>query len=207
MMALKSKVEDLERRLQEHVDFLESIRNAPEDEALSLVRQLRSTKSVSALLSSYQGRFGGTSQLSEHASAVAAIPLIGSGIESEISMIPSTSYQFLVPPNSSSETSASLTAGLATPSVATPSSYTSLSSSGPHAYCDPRLEHLTVKSWTQISIDDRLAAQAITHFLELDHHVLGFFDADLFLRDLVQQDLTFCSSFLFSSVMAIACVC
>lgn len=207
-MALKSKVENLERRLQEHVDFLERIRNAPEDEALSLVRQLRSTQNVSALLLSHQGCFGGTSQLSEHASAVAVMPSIGSGIESEMSMIqPPTAYHFIVSPNPSSVTSASLANGPASLSVATSSGSTSLPSSEPHAYCDPRLEHLSVEFWTRIPIDDRLAAQAISHFVELDHHVLGFFNADLFLRDLIQQGLTFCSSFLFNSVMAIACVC
>jgi hypothetical protein len=81
-----------------------------------------------------------------------------------------------------------------------------LSRPQPYTYCDARLEHLTVKYWTRIPIDDQLAARAISHFLETDHPVLGYFDADLFLHDLVNQCLRFCSSFLFSSVMALACV-
>ncbi|KAF3049590.1 hypothetical protein E8E11_008967 [Didymella keratinophila] len=122
-MALKNEVETLQRRLQEHTDFIEAIRNAPDDEVLTIVHRLRSTENLSAAISTYQGRIGGPSLLSEHASARAAMPSTETGIEFEIT----------------------------------------------------------------------------------DHPVLGFFDADLFLRDLIGQGLNFCSSFLFHSVMSLAC--
>jgi hypothetical protein len=203
-MALKSKVESLQRRLQEHTDFLENIRNAPEDEAWRIVRQLRSTENASAVLSLYQGRVGDTGQISQHTSARAVIPSTESNVESELVMVHPRAYPILVPPSPSSIPPASLIGGS---TQTTSSSSTPLSLSEPYTYCDSRLERLSVRYWTRIPIDDGLAARAISHYLEVDHPVLGLFDANLFLRDLVEQGLNFCSSFLFSSVMSLACVC
>lgn len=203
-MALKSKIDSLQRRLQEHTDFLENIRNAPEDEAWRIVRQLRSTENTSAVLSLYQGRVGGIDQISQHTSARAAIPSTESGVESELVMLHPGAYPILVPPSPSTITPASL---IRSSSQTTSSSSTPLSLYEPHTYCDSRLEHLSVRYWTRIPIDDGLAARVISHYLEVDHPMLGFFDANLFLRDLVEQGLNFCSSFLFSSVMSLACVC
>jgi hypothetical protein len=203
-MALKSEVETLQRRLQEHTDFVEAIRNAPDDEVLTIVRRLRSTESFPAAMSLYQGRIGGPSLLSEHASARAVMPWIETGTELDLVMLHPTTYPILEPPSPSSIASASLLGGS---TQSTSSSRTPMSPSEPSAYCDPRLELLTVSYWTQIPIDNGLAAQTISHFLQTDHPVLGFFDADLFLRDLVGQGSNFCSSFLFHSVMSLACVC
>ncbi|KZM20236.1 uncharacterized protein EKO05_0003682 [Ascochyta rabiei] len=204
-MALKSEVETLRRLLQDHAGFVESIRNAPDDEALSIVRRLRMTENVSAMLSSYGGRIGCTTQISEHASARAAIPSTESGIEFELVMLHPTAYPALTPLSSSSIASATLTREPALLSTIASSSNVSPLPLEPHTFCDPRLEYLSVKYWTRVPIDDRLAAQAVSHFVQVDHPVLGFFDADLFLRDLVEQRLNFCSSFLFSSVMSFAC--
>lgn len=202
-MALKSEVESLQRRLQEHTDFLDCIRNAPEDEALKIVQRFRSTENPSAMLSSCQAGTGVISQLSQHASVGAVIPFAESGVEFELSMLHPTAYPILMPPSLSSVASASLVGGLTRDTSA---SSTPLSSSEPCTYCDSRLERLSVSYWTRIPIDDVLAARAISHYLTVDHPILGFFDADLFLRDLVGQGLNFCSTFLFSSVMSLACV-
>jgi hypothetical protein len=206
-MALRSELESLQRQLQEHTEFLEKIRNAPEDEAIRIVRQLRSAENASAVLSSYQGRAGSTNRISEHASKRASIPSTESGVEFEGSMLHPTAYSMFPLPTPSSIASASLIKepGLVD-ATALPDSNASLPRE-PHVYCDPRLEHLSVACWTWIPIDDLLAACALSHFLATDHPVLGFFDINLFLRDLVEQDLNFCSSFLFSSVMSLACVC
>ncbi|KAF9691989.1 hypothetical protein EKO04_009947 [Ascochyta lentis] len=203
-MALKSEVETLRRLLQDHTEFLESMRNASDDEALSIIQQLRLTEDVSAVLSSHQGRIGCTNRISEHASARAAIPSTESGIEFELVMLHPTAYPALVPPNPSSIASASLIREPIS-DANTSSSNTSPPPLESHTYCDPRLERLSVKYWTRIPIDDRLAARALSHFIQVDHPILGFFDADLFLRDLVEQRLNFCSSFLFSSLMSFAC--
>ena len=202
-MALKSEVETLQRRLREHTDFIEAIRNAPDDEVLTIIHRLRSTENLSATISTYQGRIGGPSLLSEHASARAAMPSTETGIEFELAMLHPMTSPILEPPTPSSEATASLLGG----STQNPSSSgTPLSRSDPNTYCDPHLELLAVSHWTRIPIDNALAARTISHFLQTDHPVLGFFDADLFLRDLIGQGLNFCSSFLFHSVMSLACV-
>lgn len=203
-MALKNEIETLQRRLQEHNDFIEAIRHAPDDEALAIVHRLRSSEDLAAVLSSYQGRPGSSSQLSEHASVRAVMPSTETGIEFELVTHPPTAYSVLVPQSPSSIASSSLVGGY---TENTPPSGTRMSLSGPHMYCDYRLELLSVSYWTRIPIDNGLAARLISHFLRTDHPVLGFFDADLFVHDLVEQGLSFCSSFLFHSVMSVACVC
>lgn len=202
-MALKSEVESLQRRLQEHNDFLDNIRSAPEDDILNIIRQLRSAENASTVLSLHQSRVAAPRERPVHALARTAMPSTESGIEHELAMRHPTAYPMLLSPSSSSTASPMVTAGSSqTPSSdRTPSSSTDL-----YPYCDPRLEGLTIGYWTRIPIDDGLAAQALSHFLTTDHPVLGFFDADLFLQDLVNQSLVFCSSFLFHSVMSLACV-
>ncbi|KAJ4988162.1 C6 transcription factor [Stagonosporopsis vannaccii] len=201
-MALKSEVESLQRRLQEHNDFLENIRNAPEDDILGIVRQLRSAGNVSTLLSSSQRRASGPGEVSDRALTRAAMPSTESGIEYELVMRHPTAYPMLEPASPSSTASPIVTGA----SSQTPSSdRTPPSSTDFYPFCDPRLEDLSIGYWTRIPIDNDLAARAISHFLTTDHPVLGFFDPDLFLQDLVDQSLTFCSSFLFHSVMSLAC--
>lgn len=203
-MALKNEVDTLQRRLQEHTNFLNTIRNAPEEEALSLVRQLRSAENASAVLSSYKAPVGTLSHTSPYASARAVKPSTESSIGFKMTTHHPTTYLQLVSPSPSVIASGSLMRGS---TQTTSSSNTSLSVSDRHINCDSRLEHLTVRYWTQTPIDDGLAARAISYFLHTDHPLLGFFDTDLFLRDLVEQSPDFCSSFLFSSVMSLACVC
>ena len=73
-------------------------------------------------------------------------------------------------------------------------------------WCDPRLNRLDISYWTRVPVSNDFAASAISTYLEVDHALLGFFDADLFLTDLVEQRLSYCSPFLVSSVMCMACV-
>jgi hypothetical protein len=51
-----------------------------------------------------------------------------------------------------------------------------------------------------------LARRLIGFYLEMDHAVLGHFDADLFVEDLVQFRTEFCSSLLVNSLLLWACV-
>ena len=73
-------------------------------------------------------------------------------------------------------------------------------------YVDPRLAKLNPSFWTAVPIQSAHAATLISHYLEIDHPLLGFFDADLFVRDLVDQRIEFCSSLLVSAVLFWACV-
>ncbi|KAL7948832.1 hypothetical protein V8C42DRAFT_230442 [Trichoderma barbatum] len=72
-------------------------------------------------------------------------------------------------------------------------------------YCDDHLDQLSIAYWTTVPISDSSAATLISVFLDNDQTIVGFFDADLFVEDLVNQRLRFCSSFLVSAVLYVAC--
>lgn len=83
----------------------------------------------------------------------------------------------------------------------------SASSSPPDQLCDPRLKHINVLNWTEVPITNDLAARLISFYLTVDHPILGLFDADLFLGDLVAHKTDFCCPLLLSAVLCFACVC
>jgi hypothetical protein len=60
--------------------------------------------------------------------------------------------------------------------------------------------------WCSVAIPNDLAGRLIGFYLETDHAVLGHFDADLFVEDLVQFRSEFCSSLLVNSLLLWACV-
>jgi len=52
-----------------------------------------------------------------------------------------------------------------------------------------------------VPISNEYAAFLISQYLDVDHPTLGFFDADLFVQDLVHRRLEFCSPLLVSSLL------
>lgn len=70
-----------------------------------------------------------------------------------------------------------------------------------HDLIDNRLWKVKIRYWTTVPVTDRLAAELFSTFLEVELPVYGFFDPDLFVRDLVMQDMRFCSSLLVNSVL------
>lgn len=73
-------------------------------------------------------------------------------------------------------------------------------------YCDERLDHLRIGYWTSVPIDDDFAASVISYYLEVNHPANGFFDAELFVQDLVEHRSRFCSTFFVHALLAWACV-
>ncbi|KAH8658318.1 hypothetical protein BX600DRAFT_514817 [Xylariales sp. PMI_506] len=71
--------------------------------------------------------------------------------------------------------------------------------------CDNRLHQLRIGYWTGVSIADEVAASVVSHYLEVNHPVLGFFDADTFIDDAVNQRLRYCSPFLIDALFSFAC--
>ncbi|KUI52891.1 Nitrogen assimilation transcription factor nit-4 [Cytospora mali] len=71
--------------------------------------------------------------------------------------------------------------------------------------CDDRLNHIEIRNWTQVAIPNELASRLISFYLTTDHPILGLFDADLFLRDLVDHKTDFCSPLLLDAVLCFAC--
>lgn len=80
-----------------------------------------------------------------------------------------------------------------------------LNEAHPKEHCDLRLNELSVSYWTRVPISNRSASTLISTFLETDNSAVGFIDEDLFLTDLVQHNPTFCSAFLVSSILYLAC--
>ncbi|PNP79378.1 hypothetical protein FNYG_07213 [Fusarium nygamai] len=80
-----------------------------------------------------------------------------------------------------------------------------LNEARPKEHCDLRLNELSVSYWTRVPISNRSASTLISTFLETDNSAVGFIDKDLFLTDLVQHNPTFCSAFLVSSILYLAC--
>jgi hypothetical protein len=81
--------------------------------------------------------------------------------------------------------------------------------SGPlraRVYCDSRLESLDIRYWTKVPISDEFAATLISVYLENEHPIIGAFDPETFLDDIVAQRAEFCSPYLVSSVLCLACV-
>lgn len=73
-------------------------------------------------------------------------------------------------------------------------------------YCDVRLQQLDMGTWTCVPVENEFAAAVLSNYLENDHLVSGFFDADIVLDDLVNNRTQFCSPFLLSSLLFLACV-
>ncbi|KAK8869271.1 conidial development fluffy [Apiospora arundinis] len=72
-------------------------------------------------------------------------------------------------------------------------------------YADDRLHRLQIDYWTSVPISNEFAATVISIYLEVDHPFYGLFDADLFLTDLVNREITFCSPFLVSTLLSQTC--
>ncbi|KAK0377588.1 hypothetical protein CLIM01_05067 [Colletotrichum limetticola] len=75
----------------------------------------------------------------------------------------------------------------------------------PKPLFDERLRLLDISKWTNIPIPNDLAISIISHYLDIDYATLPLFDADLFVRDLVNVQHFFCSPFLVTAVLSWSC--
>ena len=73
-------------------------------------------------------------------------------------------------------------------------------------YVDSRLSRLDIGYWTRIPISSDFAACVLSQYFETYYPVIGCFDTDLFLSDLVDLKPDQCSGFLLSTLMSLACV-
>ena len=76
----------------------------------------------------------------------------------------------------------------------------------PVQYCDHRLEALRISYWTSVPVSDNFAARVISLYLVTDHPLVGTFDPDLFVADLVDQRQAFCSPVLVNALLYWGCV-
>lgn len=73
-------------------------------------------------------------------------------------------------------------------------------------YCDERLCRLQIDRWSCVPAANEFAAAVLSNYLENDHLVAGFFDADILRDDLDASYPHLCTPFFFSSLMFLACV-
>lgn len=76
----------------------------------------------------------------------------------------------------------------------------------PPTFCHDRLHQLHISYWSTTPVTNEYAATLLSSYFERDHAICGTFDANLFLGDLIDRRLTFCSPFLVCSVLYMACV-
>jgi hypothetical protein len=74
------------------------------------------------------------------------------------------------------------------------------------SYCDPRLASLEISYWIDTPIPNEVAAHAISLYLETDHVLVGSFDPELFVSDLITRNRKHCSSLLVVAVLYFAYV-
>ncbi|KAK7963000.1 uncharacterized protein PG986_003825 [Apiospora aurea] len=71
--------------------------------------------------------------------------------------------------------------------------------------CDARLKSLRVRCWTNVPIPDEAAARVISMYLETDHPLLGMFDPDHFISDLLDQKQQTCSALVVNALLYWGC--
>ena len=195
-----------------------------------MVRLLRNSSNISVVLDSMRGNMSSASRPSELQSDRGVLYPTQSGVELELPMLHVMVYPTLPPVQVASiNVNTLLYTALNRPSRlldsrfqflkktltddgVSPSSLgvarvfpTHKSTEAPRHYEDC-LRSLKISYWTGAPISDVLAAKAILLYLENEHPILGFFDADPFLSDLVNCRPDFCSRFLVTSLLYLACV-
>lgn len=242
---MKRQINSLQKELKEHVDVLEHLCSVPEDEAIAIVRRLRSTSNVSMVLSSIKDSANITNQPSDSITSRGILPPTQSDVEFELNTIHNALSQPLTPLNINaaeldititSHSSLSLAAYTFPPELLPGIAHAPIKDTdivpavlveppidlrdagagrsppitGPlrnRQYRDDRLRQLKISYWTNVPISDEFAARVISLHLETYDSLLWFFDSDLFLNDLVDHKLNYCSPFLVSALLSLACVC
>ena len=216
-------------------ELLHFLAYASEDQAQEALRRLRNSDSPNAILRAIRGGSPNTEHLSEKSTVRAMLPRLQSGVDFELTVRHHMVYPNLSPVKfsldgdslrlqlvQSREFSESPGSARGSGNASSPQPYESRPSSLPGmsirraspllgppqlpSYCDNRLRHLKIDYWTKVSISNEFAAAVLSFTLELEHTFLGFFDADLFITDLIDQRERFCSSFLVNALFYYACV-
>ncbi|RGP58993.1 conidial development fluffy [Fusarium longipes] len=228
------KIVELRKGSKDLFQALELLRTAPEESVATILHDLRSGGSVSDFLLSIDSITTETSSLLNPLNTSLAGTSASSALELDLNMRYSNAFprletltisnvdlglladekrkQKLLTPSEATSISPYSPIDFsgrqpATPttseSFSTPSDTTGCSSQQPHI--DHRLEGLQIWQWTSVPIPDTLAEQTISFYLTNEHPLLAFFDADLFIRDLVSGGGRFCTPLLVSSLLAWSC--
>ncbi|KAK7985506.1 hypothetical protein PG996_005254 [Apiospora saccharicola] len=79
-------------------------------------------------------------------------------------------------------------------------------SASSHPPCSTPSQHRSLHIyWTRTAVTDQLAATLLSQYLQTDHPIVGLFDANLFVTDLVDCRKRFCSPLLVCALLCWAC--
>ncbi|EWG35978.1 hypothetical protein FVEG_00157 [Fusarium verticillioides 7600] len=209
---IQKQLDTLQHSFNHYADIVEQLKTLPETDALKLLQRLRSPADVNGAFTSLQGSAHTRMRLSNHRTAQAILPTTNSRLEFELTALHGIVYPTLVPIDITSLEISPLEKP-ALPAARTeslvqkisPASPVVLSSDRRRQLCDSRLEELDISYWTKVPISNETAATMISLFLETDQTIVGFFDADLFVESLVERNPHFCSTFLVSAILYVAC--
>ncbi|KAK5661584.1 hypothetical protein OQA88_9681 [Cercophora sp. LCS_1] len=216
--ARRLDTDELHQKLQNYNEFFLYLQRIPETDAIGIVRRLRALPDPTAILASLEGGAVHTLKRPSDIAVARAVSVpTDTSIEFELMACHRSAYIKIIPVTRSFLES--LVDG--TPSVVSTSLITSPASHysspgtlaptplppspGLRDLIDQRLKKLRIAYWTRVAIDDDFAAQIISAYLEKEHMITPFFDADIVLADLVACQPRFCSAFLVSALMFLAC--
>ncbi|KAJ4863569.1 fungal zn(2)-Cys(6) binuclear cluster domain-containing protein [Trichoderma breve] len=191
------------------VEVMRILNALPEREALLMLRSLKSETDAAVILSTLRDGVPTIRRPSELRNAVAIMDNSFQTLELE-SQNPNA-YPFLPPmiPQTLPEDAYHQLTTLDGQSAASASSQRSLWDTAPTAskisLCDSRLFQLNISHWTNVPISNEAAARAISLYLETDHPLLGYFDPNLFVSDLVNLKHDYCSPMLVNALLYWAC--
>ncbi|KAH7185701.1 uncharacterized protein B0J16DRAFT_355954 [Fusarium flagelliforme] len=204
------------RETEQIMELFEIMKTGPETQAIDILRILRSHTDLDTALSIIQPRVAqplhnqGRGSTPEHTRYL--------GLESELMARHSLAFPSIQPVESSilkkifnaGQKTAVDSENDDTPmandeSNPFPAHNPTQSEANSLSLCDERLMKLNIGFWTSVPIPSDLAAKIISLYLETDHPLLGSFDPDLFLADLVDCRTNHCSEILVSAIMYWGC--
>ncbi|KAK8007109.1 DnaJ like subfamily A member 5 [Apiospora arundinis] len=193
----------------DYIELIERLSTFPEADALNLLRRLRESNDLCAVLSSASGGARDKTRSTTLATNQLLISPVFTKLESELGSLHPIAYPWLSSIDirticREARNRFEARAWIMAAKGDSTSSDTE-SSGSPSLLCDSRLYHLRMDYWTRVPISDELAARVISSYLVREHPMLGLFDAELFVTDLVERRIRFCTPFLLSALMFYAC--
>ncbi|KAL7933902.1 N-terminal fungal transcription regulatory domain-containing protein [Trichoderma chlorosporum] len=190
------------------VEVIRLLNALPERETIRMLHSLKSETDAAVILSTLRGGVPVNRRPSELRNAVTIMDNSFQALELE-SQNPNA-YPFLppiVPQTLSREAYRQLTTTGSQSAATLASPQPVLWDADPTAssLCDSRLYQLNISHWTNIPISNEAAARAISLYLETDHPLLGYFDPDLFVSDLIDLKHDYCSPMLVNALLYWAC--
>jgi len=187
-------------------ELLHMMRTAPEEEALDILFRLRATADPQAVLESSRGSMSRRYQPSAIETVQSISTSTFSELEFELAMRHPLPYPQVPAVDTGSVDLKSLAGGASeNMSPSTFDSRQSSASSMVEDLYDARLRNLDISYWTTVPMPSSVAAKIISSYLQTHHPIWSLFHADLFVRDLVERRLEFCSSFLVNALLCYAC--